>query len=69
MHGSIGHDDENARENREAYYIFPQGKSIDAESAENGCTWDFDIKTVFVIDESEVCHLVDTERLEAVMED
>lgn len=43
-------------------------KYLEAESAENGRSWYFDIEAIFVIDQGEVFDFVDNETLEAVME-
>ncbi len=47
----------------------PQRQSVKAKSAKDRGAGDFDVETVFVVDEGEVSDLVDDEAFETVVED
>lgn len=67
MHGSVRHDDKYTREYSKADYIRPKCEGIDAKSAEDRCARDLDIEAIFVVDESEICNLIDAESFEAIV--
>jgi hypothetical protein len=69
MHTPISQHDENRAENRQAHHIHLQRSIIEAERAQDRSARDFDIETVFMVDEAERPDFVDDEALKAVVED
>ena len=59
MQSPICNHDECAGEDGQPNDIFPQGKDIETEGAENRGTGYFDVQPVLVIDQSKVFDLVD----------
>ena len=51
MHSEIRQDDKDARENRQADGIPPQGEDVEAEAAQDGRAGDFDVEPVLVVNE------------------
>jgi len=51
VHCCIAQNQEDATVYAQANGIIPQGKSVEAEGAEDGRAWNLDIKTVLVIDQ------------------
>ena len=50
MHCPIGNDYEGAGEDAETDNVLPQSQVVKAKRTENGSTWYFYVKTIFVID-------------------
>ena len=69
MHGEIGDYNESPGENTETDDIFPQGQIVESKRTQDGGAGDFNVQTVFVIDESEEGDFVDDKTFEAVVED
>lgn len=67
MHGAVRYDDERTGDNGEANDVFPQGKIVEAKGTQNGGTRDFDVQTVFVIDQCQVSGFVDNEGFKTIM--
>lgn len=59
MHSSVSNHNESARKDGEPDNIIPQTAIVEPEGAEYGGAWDFDVETVFVIDQSEILDLID----------
>lgn len=68
MHRSVRNDDERAGKDGEANDISPDGKRVEAKGREDGGSGNFNVKTVFMVDEGEVFDFVDNKGFEAVVE-
>jgi hypothetical protein len=68
MHTPISQHDEHRAENSQAHRIHLQRSIIEAERAQDRSSGNFDIETVFMVDEAERSYFVDDETLEAVVE-
>lgn len=51
MHGHVSKHKEHAAEDCKSNSVVPQCQNVEAERAQDSRTGDFDIETVFVIDE------------------
>ena len=69
MHGQIRKQHKRSRKHPQPNAICPQRLRIEAEGAQDSGAGDFDIETVFVVDEGEVFDFVDDEAFEGVVED
>lgn len=68
MHRSVRNDDESAGKDGEANDISPDGERVEAKGREDGGSGDFNVKTVFMVDEGEVLDFVNNKGFEAVVE-
>ena len=69
MHSQIRQDDERTTENGQADDILPQTLNVEAKGAEDGRARDFDIKSVFVVDKTDIFDFIDDETFEGIVED
>ncbi len=69
MHRKVSNHNKRGRKDGQPDNIVPQSTVVEAESAEDGCAWDFDVETVLVVDQGEVFDFIDDEAFEAVVED
>ena len=69
MHRKISQEDKSPAVHTQPYAILPQSLYVEAKGAEDGGSGDFNVKTVFVVDEGEVFDFVDDEAFEGVVED
>lgn len=67
MHRCVRNDDESAGKDGEANDISPDGERVEAKGREDGGSGDFYVKTVFMVDESEVFDFVHNEGFKAVV--
>ena len=68
MHRSVRNDDEGAGKDGEANDVSPDGERVEAKGREDGGSGDFNVKTVFMVNEGEVFDFVDNKGFEAVVE-
>ena len=68
MHSHISDDDESTRENGKTNHVFPQSEIVESKCTQDRRAGHFNVETVFVIDESEECDLIDDESFETVVE-
>lgn len=59
VHGSISDDEKDSGEGGQSDHVFPQGKGVEAERAENRGSWDLDVEAIAVIDECQIGDFVD----------
>jgi hypothetical protein len=68
VHSEVRQDNERAAIHRQTYAIPPERLDIESETAQNSRPRDFDIKSVFMIDQAEILDLVDNQALKRVVE-
>ena len=59
MHSAIRDYQQHSTEDRQTQDIGPEGENVEAEGAEDGGAGDFDVETVFLLDEGEEPNFVD----------
>ena len=69
MHCDVSQHQEYTAEDCKTDGVTPERQNIEAEGAENGRSRDFNVKTIFVINERKVAHFVDNQAFETVVED
>lgn len=68
MHRSVRNNNEGASKDSEANDISPDGERVEAKGREDGGSGDFNVKTVFMVNEGEVFDFVDNKGFEAIVE-
>ena len=58
MHSRVRYHDKCRREDGETNDIPPQSQDLKAKSAEDGCSGDFDVETIFMVDQGEKSHFI-----------
>jgi hypothetical protein len=69
MHRGIGTNNQDARVDGQAGHILPQRDDVESESTQDGSTRHLDIQPILPIDQGQVPDFIDTQGLEAVVED
>jgi hypothetical protein len=69
MHSQIRKQHKRSRKHPQPNAVCPQCLRIEAEGAQNSGAGNFDIETVFVVDEGEVFDFVYDEAFEGVVKD
>ena len=69
VHSSIGNNNERGGKCCQANNVFPEGKIVKPKGTENTGAWNFDVKTIAVIDEPKLGYFVDDKCFVCVMED
>jgi hypothetical protein len=69
VHGEISQEDKSTAVHTQPYAILPQRLDVEAEGAKDGGAGNFNVETVFVVDEGEVLDFIDDEAFEGVVED
>lgn len=68
MHRCVCDNDKRPGDDGQPNDIAPHGERIESECTQYGCTRHFDVQTVFVVNQSEICDFVDDQPFKAVME-
>lgn len=68
MHCTVCNDDKRTGNHSKSNHVIPIGLGVKAESAQDRGTGDFNIQTVLVINQGEVCHFIDNQGFKSIME-
>ena len=69
MHRRVRDDDERCCEDTKSDDVRPQSTVVESKCAQDRGPRDFDIETVFVVDEGQILDFVDDQSFKAVVED